>query len=772
MNKRAWNTAGFAATLVIVLSFPLSLLMNRHGNEAEPARAAFTGGKSCIECHQKEYRLWKGSDHEKAMSVATDSSVLGDFKNASFTFNGKTSKFYRKGGKFFVFTEGVGGKMAEYEITHTFGVRPLQQYLIPFGKGRYQCLPIAWNTQEKKWFQMAGMVYKPEDLKPDNWLYWTNQAQNWNSMCAECHSTNLQKNYSLDSGSYRTTWSDISVNCEACHGPGSAHIEWARLPEMARPQDNNAALVVRTSRIPSRMYVESCAPCHARRSSFGPYDFAHPEFMNNALPQLPVPPYYYVDGQFLDEDYEYGSFTQSKMYMKDVRCGDCHDPHSLKRKSEGNALCTQCHRADEYDTYNHHFHKARGEAGSSFVNKEGKRLGAGDGNLCRDCHMPGRYYMGIDHRYDHSMRIPRPDLSIKLGTPNACIVCHDDKNNQWALQNVSKWYGEKRKPHYGSILADAAEGKAGADSGLLRIISSNLYPEIIRATAIQYLSAYPGHGAQMAVRKACGDPDPLLRYTAVENFMAADSAELFRIISPLLNDPIKAVRTQAANRLSAYKKEAFNDIQYRLFIKALDEYRRSQEYVADFPSGRYNLGNFYAKLKDLPRAEESYRKAIRIDELFYPAKANLVLIYYQQGKNDSVISLCRNMISTHPELSDGYYYLALLYGEQKRYADAIVLLETAVIKARGNTRILYNLGLLYQMTGQNERCVATLEKALVADPCGFDVLYALYAFFMNHNDKAKAKLYVEKLKICFPGEKQVTDLYNDFILQNPGNSRY
>lgn len=229
---------------------------------------------------------------------------------------------------------------------------------------------------------------------------------------------------------------------------------------------------------------------------------------------------------------------------------------------------------------------------------------------------------------------------------------------------------------------------------------------------------------------------------------------------------------QAANRLSAYKKEVFNEIQYRLFLKSLDEYRRSQEYVADFPSGRYNLGNFYAKLKDLSRAEESYREAIRIDELFYPAKANLVLIYYQQGKNDSVISLCRNMISTHPELSDGYYYLALLYGEQKRYAEAINLLETAVIKARGNTRILYNLGLLYQMTGQNERCVATLEKALVADPCGFDVLYALYAFFMNHNDKAKAKLYVEKLKICFPGEKQVTDLYNDFILQNPGNSRY
>jgi len=762
MMDRSWKLTGLIATVVLVLSFPLSLLMNRHAGEVRQVAAIFTGGHACIECHQKESRLWKGSDHDKAMSVASDSTVEGDFNNAEFTYNGRTTKFYKLEGKFYVYTEGVGGKMTEFRVTHTFGVHPLQQYLIPFENGKYQCLPVAWNTNEKKWFQMAGMVYKPEDLKPGNWLYWTNQAQNWNSMCAECHSTNLQKNFDMNSGSYNTTWSDINVNCEACHGPGSAHIEWARLPEMARPQDNNAGLVVKTSKIPSRQYVESCAPCHARRSSLGPYDFEHPEFLGNAIPQLPLESYYYIDGQIRDEDYEYGSFTQSKMYMKDVRCGDCHDPHSLKRKFDGNALCTQCHRADEYDTYNHHFHKGKGEAGTSFINKEGLKLGSGDGNLCRDCHMPGRYYMGIDRRYDHSFRIPRPDLSIQLGTPNACTRCHDDKTDQWALQNIIKWYGERRKPHYGGILADAAAGKEGADSGLLKIINSTLYPEIIRATAIGYLSAYPSPKAQSAVRKACGDPDPLLRYTAVEDFMAADSAELMRTISPLLDDPVKAVRMQAANRLSTYKKENFNDIQYRLFVKALDEYRKSQEYVADFPTGRYNLGNFYAKLNDLPKAEANYREAIRIDDLFYPAKANLVIIYYQEGKTDSVIRLCRNMIATNPDLTDGYYYMALLYGEQKKYPEAVALLETASKKPGSNTRILYNLGLLYQMTGQNEKCVATLTRGLANDPCSFDILYSLYAFYMNRYDRAKAAPYVEKLKTCFPGEKHVQEIYNDF----------
>jgi tetratricopeptide (TPR) repeat protein len=762
MNQNTWKTAGFVATVVIVLTIPLSLLLNRNSGQAQETAAVFTGGNACIECHQKEYRLWKGSDHDRAMAVASDTSVVGNFNNAEFTFNGKTSKFYKRSGKFYVFTEGVGGKMEEYPISHTFGIRPLQQYLIPFENGKYQCLPIAWNTITKKWFHMAGMVYQPEDLKPDNWLYWTNQAQNWNSMCAECHSTNLQKNYNLETKSYNTTWVDINVNCEACHGPGSAHIEWARLPEMGRPQDINTGLLVKTSKITSRQYVESCAPCHARRSSFGPYDHTQNEFLSYAVPQLPTRPMYHIDGQFKEEDYEYGSFTQSKMYMKDVRCSDCHDPHSLQRKFEGNALCTQCHKADEYDTFNHHLHKSKGEAGNSFVNKWGERMEVGSGTLCRDCHMPGQYYMGVDKRYDHSMRIPRPDLSISLGTPNACVNCHDNQTDQWALQWVNKWYGENKKAHYGTILSDASSGKAGTDADLLRIINSNLYPEIIRATAIGLLSGYQSSASKEAVQKALNDPDPLLRHTAAEHFEAADSATLFSKLAPMLNDPIKSVRMEAANRLMTYRKTAFNEIQYKAFQKALGEYLKSQEYVADFPTGRYNLGNFYSKLKDKVKAEENYREAIVIDNLFIPAKVNLGLIFYQQGKLEQAAILFNDLVINHPEVMEGYYYLALLYGEQNKNTEAIQLLETATTKSGTNSRIFYNLGLLYQMTNQNEKCESTLTKGLAIDPGNFDILYALFAFEMKQNNRVKAAPYIELLKTLYPNEKQVQDWYMNF----------
>ncbi|MHC1778016.1 MAG: tetratricopeptide repeat protein [Lentimicrobium sp.] len=762
MNHNSWNKAGLIATVVIVLTIPLSLLLNRdYGQAAEPV-AEFTGGHACIECHQKEYRLWKGSDHDSAMAVASDTSVRGDFNNATFTHNGKTSKFYKRAGKFYVFTEGPGGAMKEFQVSHTFGIRPLQQYLIPFENGKYQCLPIAWNTITREWFHMAAMVYTPEDLKPDNWLYWTNQSQNWNSMCAECHSTNLQKNYNPETKSYNTTWVDINVNCESCHGPGSAHIEWARLPEMGRPQDVNTGLLIKTSKVTSRQYVESCAPCHTRRSSLGPNDHSRNDFHSYAIPQLPTRPAYHIDGQILEENYEYGSFTQSKMYMKDVRCGDCHDPHSLKRKFEGNALCTQCHRADEYDTFNHHFHKSKGAAGTSFTNKRGEKLGPGDGNLCRDCHMPGKYYMGVDKRYDHSMRIPRPDLSVQLGTPNACINCHDDKSNEWALQFVDKWYGVTKKPHYATILAEAADGKAGADSGLLRIINSNLYPEIIRATSIGYLSAYQSTRAQQAMLKALNDPDPLLRYAAVENYSPPDSATLFRKLVPLLNDPVKSVRIETASRLATFNKAVFNDIQYRAFQSALDEYRLSLEYGADFPSGRYSLGNYYSKLKNDAKAEENFKEALAIDNLFYPARINLGILYYQQGKTDPAATLFRELVAYHPDITDGYYYLALLYAEQNQPQEAIELLETATRLPGNNPRVFYNLGLLYQMNGENDKSESTFLKGLETDPANFDILYALFVFHMNRNNPAKAAIYVDRLKSWYPNDPQVQELYNNF----------
>ena len=212
-----WKITGFAATIVIVLSVPLYLVIIHYfgsgGGELAPTQVAtFVGRTSCQECHKKEYDLWQDSDHDKAMDIATQETVLGDFENAEFEHDGIVSRFYRKGDKFYVHTTGPEGEMGDFEIAYVFGVTPLQQYLVPFEGGRLQCLPIAWDTGKKKWYHLFPMVYPGENIGPDNWLYWTNAAQNWNGMCAECHSTRLQKKIDPKTGTYQTSWFEIDVS--------------------------------------------------------------------------------------------------------------------------------------------------------------------------------------------------------------------------------------------------------------------------------------------------------------------------------------------------------------------------------------------------------------------------------------------------------------------------------------------------------------------------------------------------------------------------------
>jgi len=745
-----WKKTGITAALVIVFLIPLILLFYKPSNQNLNKKAVFVGGKECINCHQREYNLWKSSDHDKAMDIANDSSVVGDFNNAEFYYNGKTHKFYKSDDKFFIYTEGLDGEMQELQITHTFGVRPLQQYLIPFENGKYQCLPIAWDTEKKEWFHLFESVYADQKITPTNWLYWTNQGQNWNGMCAECHSTNLTKNYDIEKDSFNTTWVDIDVNCEACHGPGSEHIEWAQLPEMARSYDDNLGLVLKTSGTTSKQFIEACAPCHSRRSSLGVNDHTTNEYFQNHLPQLPTPPNYFVDGQILEEVYVYGSFAQSKMYMNDVICSDCHDSHSLNFKFEENALCTQCHRADEYDTYDHHFHKYRGEGGEPVINKFGENIEAGEGSLCKTCHMPGTYYMGVDFRRDHSFRVPRPDLTIKLGTPNACNDCHADKTAEWSQQYITKFYGEKKKFHYATTFAEARDLKEDADTNLIRIINDDLYPEIVRASAVRYLANYKNERSYNVIKEALNDPEPIIRISAINSFTGIDAQDLINSLSPILNDPQKAVRTQAANKLSVLGKENFNEAQMKILTTVLDEYFQTLNYSADFPAGRFNLGNYFSSKGDVISSEKHYRKAIELDSLFYPAKSNLAILYYNSGKLEEAENLFINLINNHPEYTEGNYHLGLLYAEQKRYKEASENLEIAATKTDVNARIYYNLGLIYQYLNDDTKSESSLLKAYLKLRHEFDFIYALSDFYFKRGDYLAALNYAKELKNKFP----------------------
>ena len=675
-----WKLVGVVATAVIVLSVP-AWLVRRGLTVGDAATAAaqpnFVGREVCRPCHEQAFADWLGSDHDLAMDVANDETVLGDFDDAVFTSKGATSRFFRRDGGFFVTTEGPDGKPADFRIAYVFGHEPLQQYLVPFPGGRLQCLSIAWDRDRGEWFDL----YPDQVIPPSDWLHWTRQAQTWNAMCAECHSTNLQKNYDPETETYDTTWSEIDVSCEACHGPGSRHVAWAGIEPMARPAIDDYGLVVPTGGISSTRQVELCAPCHSRRSELGDYDHSGAALLDQLRPAILSQGLYFADGQILDEVYVWGSFTQSKMYANEVRCSDCHDAHSLKLKLEGNALCGQCHRADVYDTPEHHFHKkvVKGETS--------------DGALCVKCHMPERTYMVIDERADHSLRIPRPDLSQAIGTPNACSQggCHDDKPLQWSVDAFTKWYGQARKPHYGTTLAAGRAGRPGAAGELVRLAADPLYPAIVRATALSLLEGYPDEAAAGAFAAGLADAEGLVRLTAVDHVAAATPEKLVDLVAPLLLDPLRAVRMQAAVVLADAPDTLLKPYQRDARTADLAEYERAMAHSLDFAFAGHNLGNLYARLGDAAETEHFYKTAIAIDDLFYPAKVNLAVLLNAQGRNDEAEALLRSVVDGNPEQYEAAYSLGLLLAEMGRYREAEVYLARAAAGMPGHPGATRNL---------------------------------------------------------------------------------
>lgn len=755
--------AGLIATVIIVLTFPLQMIKFslESSKRIDHEKAYFTGTASCIECHKLEYDRWKGSHHDDAMDTATVETVLGNFNNAELEYNGITSRFYKAGEKFMVHTEGPDGEMDDFEIKYTFGVTPLQQYLIPFEGGRLQCLPIAWDTEKKEWFNLVEAVYPNEDIDHENWLHWTNFGQNWNGMCAECHSTHLQKNFDPETYTFNTTWFEIDVGCEACHGPGSAHIDWSNLPELARRQGNNFGLVVQTSSITSRQYVDLCARCHARRTALDDFDHSKTELLDQYIPVLVGEPDYFIDGQILEENYVYGSFVQSKMFINDVQCNDCHEVHSLKLLYDGNALCTQCHRPEVYDRHEHHFHKKAGEAGSPLVLKD-KRYEVGEGALCINCHMPARYYMGNDLRNDHSFRLPRPDLSIDLGVPNACNDCHSDKDASWSEKYMTEWYGKSRRQHYGSVFAKGQQSDTAVIDNLIAIINApeENYPFIIRATALSILSAFGDSLSHKVIKSRFADPEPLLRYTALRSFNPRSHDELLSSVAPLLNDPVRAVRQEAAMLLSEVPEDQMDSIVLRNFKRVLPEYIEAMLYTGDFAASQYNLGNLFFNLGETERSEEHYQNALRIDNEFYPAKVNLASLYSKQGNDHKAELLLRNVTRNHPGSEQAWYMMALLLAEKGEYTEALIFAEKAGELMPQNPRVFYNLGLLYSQTGDMINAEKALKEALLLSPDHPDYLYGLVYLYLQQGRNAKAHPYLLKLVELFPENRNFRQMFS------------
>jgi len=730
------------------------------------ASAEFTGRESCKECHQKQYDLFKGSDHDMAMDVAVDSTVLGNFNNVSFTQGGITSRFFRKDDKFLVHTEGPDGTMNDYEIHFVFGIRPLQQYLTKFPGGGYQVLPLCWDTRPKseggqKWFH----IYAQERIAPDDILFWTHITQNWNYMCSECHSTNIRKQFDFNSNSYNTTWNEVDVSCEACHGPCSIHIEWARNIEKGGWPDAypNMGLVIRLKdtdnaswifdmetgiakrSVPrtSNMLVQMCGRCHARRSvATEDYVWGH-HLLETHWPSLLEEGLYYPDGQILEEVYVYASFLQSKMYNAGVNCKDCHEPHSGKVFVHGNALCYRCHLAEKYGSRVHHFHDP-----------------AQNGSGCFECHMPERTYMVIDPRRDHSIRIPRPDLSDKLKTPNACIKCHGDKTNQWAAEYLIQWYGsvEKGGKHYGETFWAGRRGYPEALPELIDLALDTSLAPMIRATAIHLFQNYSDPFALRTLHQTMNDPDPLIRFASLNILNIADENTLAEFVIPRLNDSIMLIRALSARLLTILPSQYFTRTTQHLQDKALNEYINTQMINADHPSAHMNLGVMYLNLRDYEKAEASYKKAIEIEPAMTTAYINLADLYRMLNRDAEGEQLLRNALERDPGMAAVHYSLGLLLVRKDIREEAMAHLKQASLLEPENARFAYVYGVGLYSGERHDDALNYLESALKENPYDRDILYSLATFNQEQGNIKIAREYAEKLVEYYPQDQNYRQL--------------
>lgn len=681
----------------------------------------YVGDSQCMQCHKTAYDSWKDSDHDLAMQVANDTTVLGDFNDVKTTIDGVSYFFTKKNDLFTVLIKEIDGSKKEYTVGYTFGVYPLQQYLIDFDKGRKQVLRVSWDVDEKKWYHQ----YAGDKLDPHDWQHWTESSQNWNTMCAECHSTNLKKNYNVADNSFKTTWTSINVSCESCHGPAEKHVFWANNNTDTTEVANAYILKGKTQFEQMTM----CAPCHSRRAKLTENLVPGDYFDDQYLLQVLDSENYHGDGQIKNEDYVYGSFVQSKMYHNGVKCSDCHNMHSLKLKKQGNNLCMQCHEP-RYNDSSHHFHPT-----------------GSDSSLCINCHMTGETYMEIDFRRDHSFRVPRPDQSVAYGTPNACTGCHKDKSDEWAAEQVKEWYGDEREDHFSDGMLLSAKRKMSLNERKMldTFITDLKYPAVARATVIENLDIRSAD-QYTPILNTLEDESPLVRHSALMKFRDINPEERLSIAAAHINDTSRLVRIAAAQLLNGMPNEQLQNLNRDALTKAQDELKTMLYTNADFSTGRLSLGDYLLENNDIQGAIIQYQAALKMDDLLLPVYPNLATAYSLIGDTEAAFKTLNTIIKKDPNFGRAFYLRGLLNFEVNKDVLAISDLEKSVKLEPTNTRASYNIATYHYQNKEWSKAEKAIKPALKIEPQNGDYRYLLALIYGEQGKSAESTAIMQELQ--------------------------
>jgi len=724
------------------------------------AKASYVGAAACAECHRSQYDAWKGSHHALSMQPASPQTVLGDFKDANFTFNEVASRFFQREGQFFVNTDGFDGQPSDYAIKYAFGLTPLQQYLIELPDGRMQALSIAWDSRDKqqggqRWFHL----YPDEKVNHDDPLHWTGPYQNWNFMCADCHSTQVRHNYNADTDQFNTQWNEINVACEACHGPGSQHLEWAKQQSsiwalFKRKDDGNGLAVdVSGRQKPDRIKqmqqstsltfkegteLKTCAVCHARRTALTNEFVPAEGFDQHFLAALLRPELYFEDGQIKDEVYEYNSFRQSKMFAKGVTCSDCHEPHALKLRGDVQTVCLQCHEGSRYDATAHHHHAGNGQV------------------KCVDCHMPQKNYMVVDPRRDHSFRVPRPDLSQRYAVPNACAQCHRGKDADWAANAVRTWLGRDAKgfQRFAEAFHKTRTTEAGAEQSLREVLRDPTEPPVVKGSLLAEAGGFLYAIADDVKNSLHADAvaERLGALSAIENLPIA---QRWPLAEHLLQDSERNVRIEAARLLL---DPALDAQQKQQIAKPLAELQQAARIYASRPQWRLIAAGIEAKLGHQEKAVESYEAALKIQPSLTQAYANLADTYRTLGNEAKASETLDRGLKLLPSEGALHYAKGLAEIRQKQTAQGMKELKQATELSPDDRIFAYAYAVGLYSQGEKKVALAFLQKRLEAHPSERNNLYLLVQLAGREDRTELITPYIPVLKQLIQSDPQAKQL--------------
>ena len=695
-----------------------------------PELKGYTGTESCRECHEKFYKLWSPSHHGKAMQLFTadlakshltpqeNDITIGKYRYRAEIGNGIVRELSPEGEK-------------KYPIEHALGGKNVYYFLTSMDRGRLQTLPVAYDVRAKKWFDMAksGIRHFPGEQEGYEPVHWKDWPYTFNTACYRCHVSQLSTNYDLKTDTYQTVWAEPGINCETCHGPGNDHIRVCKeAPEGTNPADLKTIRGGRSFTV--QQNNDSCATCHAKivtlTEGFMPGD----RFFDHYDLTLLENPDYYSDGRDLGENYTLTTWLLSPCVKSgQLSCLHCHTSSGrFRQKKDPDQACMPCHSEKVKNPMAHTFHPADKP-----------------GNKCIECHMPTTEFARM-RRSDHSMLPPTPATTLAFKSPNACNLCHKDKDGAWSDEWVRKW---RKRDYQAPILYRAGLIEAARKSDWSRLpemldyIKGKDQDVVFSASLIRLLRACTDPTVWPTIMDAATDPSPLVRSSAVESLGRIPSRKTGQILLAATSDDTRLVRIKAASALAAYPRFAMNHKDQGNFDKATREFLSSMVTHPDHWTSHYNLGNYYFNSGDLPSALAAYEMALKLEPRAVMAMVNTAMTYARAGDNIRAEEFLTNALYVSPNNTAVNFNMGLLKAEQEKSAEAEKHLRKALKTDPKMHEAAYNLGVLMASDRLSES-IDMLFKAFELNPSP-KYAYTL-AFYLNQNkDFDRASLTLEFL---------------------------